>query len=135
MFVESGEGEGGLSQVNDNSGAGNGGGIYAYLNVTLDGAPFGTTGQPSSAGGDGGGLCTATGHFYIQEGSLVEGNTAGRHGGDAWGTEHGIVENSTVRGNLANDDGGGIDMENFQSLFIDMSLTEANESGMAAASL
>ena len=39
------------------------------------------------------------------------------------------MENSTIRRNLANGDGGGIYMENFQSLFIDLSLFDANESG------
>ena len=55
----------------------NGGGIYALRNITLDGATLGTTTQPNSAGVDGGGLYTAAGNFYIQEESLVEGNTAG----------------------------------------------------------
>jgi predicted outer membrane repeat protein len=110
----------------------NGGGIYAYGNITLDDAQLGTLSQPNSAGLDGGGLYTSNGNFYIQEGSVVEGNSAGGDGGGAWGRVHGVVEDSTVRSNIANDDGGGVFMNTdagFESLWIHTSLFEFNEAG------
>ncbi len=117
------------SEVLGNTALDNGGGIYAYGNILLDGATVGTLSSPNSAGLDGGGLYTSNGSFYIQEGSLVEGNFAGGDGGGAWGSVHGVVEDSTVRGNVANNEGGGIFMENFESLWIRLSLIEANEAG------
>ncbi len=120
------------SQVLGNTALDNGGGIYAYGNIALDGSTVGLTASPNSAGLDGGGLYTSNGSFYIQDGSLVEGNFAGGDGGGAWGRVHGVVEDSTVRGNVGNDDGGGIFMNTsggFKSLWIRLSLFQFNESG------
>ncbi len=114
-------------EVDSNVALDNGGGIWAFGNVIVNEGRIG--GISNSAGLDGGGIYTANGNFYVQGNSIIEGNTAGGDGGGIWGRVHGVVENSTVRDNIANDDGGGIFMQNFQSLWIDLSTFILNEAG------
>ncbi|MCP4141119.1 MAG: sortase [Chloroflexi bacterium] len=121
------------SLINKNIAGDDGGGVFNRTGpLTVDASTISGNEANGTTEGNGGGIYnTDSDDVYIQNGSLITGNSATDYGGGVFSTAGGkiSVDKSTISGNVADVSGGGIYLDNDR-----LSVTSSTISGNRAVS-